>query len=300
MYSCISPSPSVSNTTLNPSYSLTPLHYITPISVSSSNSHPISPSNTIHHPHLTTKTQSKIQTYIHIPSSHYPSIIQNLFATEQPYHSQSSTLISPLLHHSYFLQIHSTSSSPVTAINFIMHSVTITIIQMCCIILTTISLLLDVLLNTVYPLLIILGLGAVKMVSESVVNLIDGEEIRRNLKNRLESDVQKDDLIRKLKQDIESEIKTRKQIQEIGDAATRAIHRQLLEKRAELKRAYDRIKELEMIDQARRTRRSERLLRRDGAYSAFGAGPRWRFDSSGSSTYISRGRQLPQLDPTDV
>ena len=138
------------------------------------------------------------------------------------------------------------------------------------------------------------------MVSECMVHFIDGEEIQRVLKIRIESDARKDDLIRKLKNDIESELKTCKRMQEVGDAATRVIHHQLLEKRAELKRAYDRIKELEMRDQARRTRRSERLLRRDGASSAFGVGPRWRFDSSGSSTYISTGRQLPQLDPTDV
>lgn len=145
------------------------------------------------------------------------------------------------------------------------------------------------------------------MVSKCIVSLLDVHRMqkeRKELEDRLESDAKKDGLIRKLKQDIESEIKTRQGMQAVGDGANRGIQHRLVDTREELKRALDRIKELESKAQARRSRRAERLMGRDRVNSVFGGGSSWGSASGASgapgAASASGGRSLPQLDPTDV
>lgn len=107
------------------------------------------------------------------------------------------------------------------------------------------------------------------MVSECIVRFLDVDKMRKEqkeleeLEDRLESDAKKDGLIHKLKQDIESEIKARQGMQAVGDGATRVLVHRLGDTREELKRALDRIKELESKAEARRNRRTERLVGRD-------------------------------------
>ena len=128
---------------------------------------------------------------------------------------------------------------------------------------SAISLSLDVLLNIVYPILLILGLGATRMVSKLITELMDVQDIQRALRNRMELDAKKDERIRKLEQDLEAEVRLRQGMQADIDREINAPLHQLLDAREQLRWTLERITELESEARDWRAIRNERFERLD-------------------------------------